>query len=290
MIKKKTKHYRMSYRKGYFFLIILCITSILYSFGANSEYKKSSLLSDFDSTKIRLIKSRQTFTFPVSKNPSDFGYYVFPGTGEIFSVSSIRLINNAIYLTDASNSNIKKIDLNTGKLSVSKSLKRDRTWLISLGYLNNQLYLITDRNIVYIMDLDLNYKRSILLKNFVGRIFLSFESPDSLVLTNMDDCYNDKEGYLCPINYIIDKYDHCVRDSTRPENFDLLLDRSSGIIAPEVIIKKKLFLNINDLLYEIPVSIENLNPYDCYNVDFSKGRLTYYEMNKNRIKIEVLDY
>jgi len=282
--------YKTSYRKRSFFLIVICIMNSLFSIGANSEYKKSSLLSDFDSTKIKLIKNRQTFTFPVSKNPSDFGYYVFPGTGEIFSVSSIRLIDNAIYLTDASNSNIKKIDLNTGKLSVSKSLKRDRSWLISLGYLNNQLYLITNWNIVYIMDLDLNYKRSILLKNFVGRIFLSFESLDSLVLTNKDDGGNDKEGYDCPINYIIDKYDHCVRDSTRPENFDLLIDRFSGIFAPEVTIKKKLFLNIHDILYEIPVSIENVNSYDCYNVDFSKGRLTYYEMNKNRIKIEVLDY
>jgi len=282
--------YKSSYKKRSFFLIIICIINSLFSIGANSEYKKSSLLSDFDSTKIKLIKNRQTFTFPVSKNPSDFGYDVFFQTGEVTSVTSIRLIGNAIYLTDAKNSNVKKIDLNTGRLSVSKPLKRNRTWLSSLGYLNNQLYVLTDFNIVYIMDLDLNYKRSILLSDFAGEVFVNYEKPDSLILTNMLNYYNDKDGDLCLINIIIDKYDRCVRDSTCPENFDLLIDRSSGIFAPEVTIRKKLFLNIHDLLYEIPVSIENVNHYACYNVDFSNGRLTYYEINKNRIKIEVLDY
>jgi len=270
-------------------VLVFCTINCHILIGQNSS---SISAKNLDSTHYKVIKSKQTFTFPIGEKIEDFGFKHFEDVGDISSVTSIRLIGHSIYLADQYHLNVKKIDLNTGELSVSKSLNRKSTYLTTIGYLNNQLYILTNFNTIYVLDLDLNYLRTIFLKDYLGPVFVGSETPDTLTILNMVNSYNNKAGDYCPIKMKIDKYDHCTLDSTEfnDEDFNSITEKSSGIIAPEITINKKMYLQINKFLYEIPESVSDVNDYNCSNVDYSNNQIVFFTINKSKIVINVLNY
>jgi len=284
-------------RKKTYVILAIFVTVIFLCYRLNvwSQDKKVSTKDNqitLDSTKIKYIKNKRTFVFPVGNNTNAFGFRTYPETGDIASISCIRIIDNSIYLIDGVFSNVKKISVNDGKLTVSENLKRDRTYLVSIGQLNNLLYIFTNAQIAYILDKNLQYKGSIILKDYNGDVNIYSEGKDTLTVFNIAAYWDDAYGKLNLIKFKVDVNGHCIPDTVPVDDdeFQYLERKSNGKESKEFIIGNKMFLRTKMFTYEISESLKDLNNYACIDVDYSDKYLVYFKVNSKRLKLTVLEY
>lgn len=185
---------------------------------------------------------------------------------ESIGVKSIIIEDSVIYLVDAFHSNLKKLNIITGKFSSSLPLSENRAWLRDVGVFNKTLFVLSDLEINYILDLNLNMIK--IFKLPIGQKYVYKAYNDSLLIYNM--------GKLISINKNGDIL------NTRTESVDIL-SRTHGK-------QFRIDNNIIETNYG-RVCISSNFPYtwkkyyDAINIDFNDRRLVYYELNLNYLKI-----
>ena len=243
----------------------------------------------FNAKHLKVVK---TFYYQVNSNPDSIGYSVFSETGEISSISSLKVVNKYVYLTDAVHGNVKRVDITTGNLIVSEKLDRDSCWLSSMAYFNNLLFVFTFRGNVYLLDKSLVKKGSLFLKDYFGNdIEVYSENKDSLVIYGHSsmDIFQDNNHKDFLRRMIIDKNNHYSFDTialTSEESF-FRLKKETG---KEEIEDSQLIYKTNKGEYEIPDSIEIRKEYDCKRIDYTDNYLVNFEVDSKCLKLVVYEY
>jgi len=179
-------------------------------------------------------------------------------------------------------------------------LKRDRTYLSSMGYLNNSLYIFSDFNTIFKLDLDLDFKNLIFLKDYNGEIYVYSENEDKLIFYSLytfslEGNGNDlvKSDDITKTLFMnIDKNGDCkpyylAKELVGSKN---LLQTPQEKAGYEIKFKGKLYFQTNNFAYEIPESFKNLNDYSCLDVDYSDKYVVRFKTNNKRVEILVCEY
>jgi len=277
--------------------VFVIITSLIFFKNQNGIFAQNIRVLTIDKgdvklniSKIKHLKNTRKLVYPVGKSVNTFGYHYYPESGEITSVECIRIKDNSIFLIDEVHNVIKRINLNDGKLTVSNSLKRNRTYLTSIGFLNNSLYVFTNFDKVFNLDMDLNFKESFIMKDYNGDVYVYSESKDELIIYSlyafsMNDSIatqfvriNKNNQYsLFPINVN--------RDKLRK-----LYQKPQGRAGAEIQLGNILYFQTNDFTYEIPESLKKINNYSCVDVDYSDNYIVSFKANNKRVEIIIYEY
>jgi len=298
-MNKKNKN-KMSRRRRFSKIITLfvIITALIFFKNQNGIVAQNIRVLTIDkkdvklnTAKIKHLKSTRKFVYPIGKSVDTFGYHYYPETGEISSVECIRIIDNSIFLIDQVHKVIKKINLIDGKLTVSNSLKRDRTYMTSIGFLNNSLYVFTNAGIAFNLDMDLHYKSSISMKDYNGDVYIYSESEDELIVYSLyASMSNDKIDQT--LYYKINKNGQCAPYYIQKKSYklDQFYQTPQGYAGGEIQVENKLYFQTNNFAYEIPESFKKLNDYSCLDVDYSNKYVVHFKVNNKRIEIIVYEY
>ena len=160
----------------------------------------------------------------------------------------------------------------------------------SIGYLNNSMYVFTNFNVVFNLDLNLNYKGSIPLKDYNGDVYVYSESKDELIfysLYTFTPVNNDKKLFMK-----IDKSGQCVPYYIKKNKDQLtnLYQMPQGQAGYEIQVGQKIYFQTNNFAYEIPESFRRLNDYTCIDIDYSDKYVAFFRVNDKKIEITVYEY
>jgi len=287
----------------FFIIIIFTVTQNQDKVMAQkNEFRSFDHQITLDSTKIKYIKKKQIFSFLMGNAANNFGYQKYED-GSVSSINCVKIIGNYAYLIDEKYNNLKRLNLIDGKMIVSdRNLVRNRTYLTSIGYINNTIYVFTTYDIVYLFDQELHYKKSVLLQNYRGDIYPYSENKDSLVVYKMDAL---TEG-LFDIDHGLIKTTHTgifnlikIENNGKISNcktkadhdmYDFLYGRENGSLGKEIPWKNKLLLNIYGVFYEMPYSFHNLNTYGCIDVDYTDKYVVCYKSSKAKLEVTICEY
>ncbi len=266
---------------------------VLLSFFLSSCNQQPTYIKEGENSQVTIkkLKSKNTFCYQIGENSDSFGYDVFEETGEINSVVSIKIVNKYIYLSDAVHGNVKRLDLESGELIASEKLDTDSSWINSLAYYNDLLYVFTFKGNVYLLDKNLKKKDKFFLNNYIGNINVFSEDEDGLKIYrhSPNDIFQNKsqEYYLKRI--VVSKTNNYTFD-TIPLNNEEYLTLLRKEIGKEVLVDNKLIFKTTNWKYEIPDSLSKNNDYDCRSIDYSKDYIVTFEVNPRLLKLIVYKY
>lgn len=236
---------------------------------------------------IKLLKNIKTFYYQVSDEKDSIGYSVFKNTGEIISISDIKIVNDYAFLSDPVHGNIKRIDLRSGIMKASVILNKDLSWISSLSFFNDLLHVFTIDGKVFLFDINLNYKGNFSINTY-SYIYVYTVTKDELIVYRYpSDIYQNNGNYLKRI--IIDKSRAFRFDTISLNNNELLalLRRENG---KEVLDNDSLVFETNDFKFEIPGNLEKVKDYQCKNVDYSDNYIVTFTVDKQRLLLRVYEY
>jgi hypothetical protein len=190
---------------------------------------------------------------------------------ESIGVKSIIIKDSVIYLLDVYHSNIKRINLVTGELESSKPFSEKRVWLRDLIVFKKSIFIFSDIETNYILDLNLN-----LIKTFelpIGSKYYYKTNNDTLLIYNM--------GEVLKIN------DDGILLSRKKEFIDILKLAHGKEYS---IINKVIYTKYGDvhLKREFPYTWKEY--YDAVNIDFNERNLVFFETNPYKLKIFIKKY
>jgi hypothetical protein len=237
--------------KIFFFLSIwTCITFRDYAQTTNRKFKE--------------VKS--PVILPVNNRDYEkIGFELITGD-ESNGVKSIILKDTVIYLLDAFHNNIKKINLITGKVKSSLPLSNKKAWLRDLAVFDKKLFVTTDVEANYILDLNLNLIKTFKLPTQTKYVYKVFK--DSLLIYDL--------GKIIAINNAGTVLD------TRNEDIDILkmAHGKKYTIQGNTINTEYGTAHINS---SFPYTWKNY--YDAINIDFNNKELVYFEVNPKWLKV-----
>jgi hypothetical protein len=181
-------------------------------------------------------------------------------------VKSIILEDTVIYLLDAFHNNIKKINLITGKVKSSLRLSNKKAWLRDLAVFDKKLFVTTDLEANYILDLNLNLIKTFKLPMQTKYVYKVFK--DSLLIYDL--------GKVIAINNAGTVLD------TRNEDIDILkmAHGKKYTIHGDTINTEYGTAHINS---SFPYTWKKY--YDAINIDFNNKELVYFEVNPIWLKV-----
>lgn len=235
-------------------------------------------------TKINKVKySKKIFSIK-NEDFSSFGYKIWDEDEDI-GVKSICLDGDFIYLTDVFHNNVKKINLNTWEVEVSKEIKisniaSDRScWLRDIVIFNEKIYITSDEGYLFILNKELEIEDQILIggrnrsyvySKSIKRLEIysneSHQNENSSVSFNIVGVDNSEEIFNEERTIGVSEYTKWLNNNY-----------SKGKEYKEVIEDGKHFFKSKEINLELQEALPHISEYDAFNIDFNETRLVYFE-------------
>lgn len=207
-----------------------------------------------------------------------FGY-IQPNEGVCEGPLIISVWSHYAFITDAFHSNIKKIDLNSGKLFSSRQLgineKVNRSWIRDVNIFGNNVFVTSDLDSIFILDINLKYKKGICVSRGVKRIVIQ---GDSLLYVynwwTKEKLFFEKNGELVSIMKNEEEY------LTEPWQRKYSIDSTK--LAKYLNYDNKSIL-LSKSFYTVQGSID-----DAENIAWNDKFVTYFLINNRSLNLYIL--
>lgn len=248
--------------------LLFFLISIFSSCNANQDFKK--------------LKGVEKYILDINNlDNKSIGYKHFEMDMDI-GVNSMFVFKNIIYLPDLYHKNIKAFNIETGKLSASEELF---SWFTDIVVFNQKLFVVSEYDGLKILDLNLNIEGESFSLPKGYKYFAKYNEDLFIVNTSIVERYEGKVAYECyNLNSVM---------KNKVDKINLLSDilpERVGYYDKELRIENILYLQVEELYYEIPYSLEKIKEYDAFNIFVESQQITYYYIDKNHLKIEVFKY
>lgn len=164
---------------------IAIIILLLFAGCSSQQEEKTKVPND---TIQRQVISFNKWVFKIdNENPDNIGYKVYTDD-ESIGVKGIYPADDYVYITDVYHTNIKRINIKTGELVSSKCLAskpadESGIWLRDIAMLDNNIYVTSDRDSIYVFNLELKYLYAISTEK--GRKHFEKVTQDFLLVNNL---------------------------------------------------------------------------------------------------------
>jgi len=278
-------------RKIIFFYLIMFLSD------ANSQ------ILNMDERKGKDLEtiSTQTFIFKVDNKDSSFTQFGYFATGNDAhtGVRGIAFDEEYVYLSDTWHKSVKKVDIQKGEIVANKRLNaRNKFTLADITVFNDNLYVITDDTVVFILDKNLTLLNTLSVpqdynKNLGERKPIYWQTQDTLILHPELEHGKQLSDFRIPVKLIyIDKNNRITSEIKllKPNEYPLIRGYIKG--------KKYEILKQDGKYYfiteygKLPLQsdIPTLKRYGAINFDFNESTLVYFDMDSSKFVLTVIRY
>jgi hypothetical protein len=215
---------------------------------------------------------------------------------ESLGPNSVIFNNGYLYVTDPVHENVKKINITSGEKMTSSKLGNSNFILSSLAEFKNQIFVLSEGNLVFVIDMELNFIKNIELKDFKGvkgyfdtnRKFEIY----SQVIQNEDTSFTvntltlDEDRLMFFQTEHTFSYDECKKTPFWPKNYN-----SRGKIYRIESVKGEFNLVNQYGHFELKEEIPGVyDYYDCNNLFFNENSIVYFKISEKGILFTILVY
>ena len=215
---------------------------------------------------------------------------------ESLGPNSVTFNNGYLYVTDPVHENVKKINVTSGEKMISSKLGYSNFILSSLAEFKNQIFVLSEGNLVFQIDTNLNIIKEIELKDFKGAKNYFDTNRKFEIYKNV----NQNENNRFTINTLtLDEddlvffetehtfsYDEYIKTPYCPKN-----NNSRGKIYRIESAKGELNLINQYGHFELKEKIpEVYDYYDCNNLFFNENTIVYFDISEKGILFTTLFY
>lgn len=263
----------------------------------------------FNNIKENLNQGDKQVNYKTAKRHIQFKFFIKNGIKEsigfklvpddqAMGIMGIALYKDNVYLTDAVNGNVKRINLLDGTCLSSNVLSNEPYHnLRSIAVFNEMLYVFTDKDIFFILDLDLAVKEQIKIEDWKWAKEIFAIKKDTLtVYRPVEDIYQlqDKRMQVCIVKIL--KNNSIERDTIICDYKDFwgkyrLGNNVRGITYSESNEYNKYFVETPFGKYQINEPLPTTSKYyDSKNLDFNNKYLVYFSITPTDFLLTVYEY
>ena len=231
------------------------------------------LLSCNEDKKYEIIKEVYFYSYEISNSDNaKIGYFEpedYPG--EALSIKSITSDGENIFLLDGYHQNIKKIDIEKGKIKISEKINND--FLSDMVYFENDLFIASKYKGIYIYNSKLTQINFIELKKYFGSEKYFYFEDNSLFL------------YIPDNSLSIELNRNGLGKSIEESNINVVGTR---FIRNKKIDYNDLILNIEDKYFKLKRPYENTFKYfNSINIYYDDNLLSYYSIDSDSLNLYI---
>lgn len=265
-----------------------------------SGSNKSNKTFISENKELKAIKLAQVFKYKYdNSNAKKFGF-LYLSDEQSIGVKGVCLYNEYAYLTDPLHGNVKKVNLKNGEIVGASSRLNKNFNLTKLTVFNDLVYVLTDDEIIYILDLNLNNANNLLTPNYRWEKDFFKQTDEELSLYRpIDDVVQLKDKRMKIHILDIDKNNNISTDSI-VWSFDKYNNSGYGSKLYNIRGKEYNFtkddanaelLTIDFGKFELKKSLPTtFQYYESKNIDFTSNRIIFYEITKEELIINVYNY
>ena len=221
-----------------------------------------------------------------NRNVNEIGYLLDEKTGEVTSVSCIYIRDKNILLLDPVHNNIKVLDINTGALTkVSDRISEKPVWLSDLISFDDFIYVASYNDVAYVLDHSLNKIKEFQIDNPFGEKRFFLDKGKLYICTYSTDYWQDKEYGISVVGTEINDSGTVGKDTVFVgRGYEAYEEKIAGYRVREgdgsscIIANEDVFCVKN----KIPTV-----PYPSRNVFVHEGVLSFFELQKDSLKVTV---
>jgi hypothetical protein len=276
-------------KSSYFFIVLILVQCL--------ATKRTIAQDDSLSDVKRYVVLCKKLSYNINnKDFNSIGYQAWE-EDESIGVKSLCLYGNYIYITDVYHSSVKRIDINTGEMKTSESVRKDNpqepntAWFRDIGIFNGNVYVVTDRNTIYSFDLNLKALQSFSYPEpGLSAKYIFSISKDSLCTwedkNELKDhsrqfklfCIN-KANYGKEMNYVIPETKYFSYLDNR-----YLKGRRYKIFKKD---GKSFFQSKYGI---VQLDIPTIDKYDAYNIDFNESGVYFFDSKPTKFTLYIYKY
>lgn len=260
----------------------------------NSLREMNTLVTD---NNVKQLKNLKRFVFKIDNlDYNSFGFALVENDQAI-SITNILILGDFIFLSDAYHGNVKRID-SDGKI-ISSAVLMNNTYmnLRSIGVFNNLLYVFSDKEDVFILDLNLQLKEHFKIgtDKWNGVKDILEVTVDTLTIyRSISDVKQLSDGRIQLSLIKIDKSNNITKSKLYYpdyESYSAQLFNIRGLLYKEERAGNKDYLVTPYGKFEIPEVLPNTSTYyDSKNLDFNQEIIAYFNINPQKVVITVCEY
>lgn len=254
-------------------------------------------LSDVASDSVVDIKTQQKFVFKTSPSVAEsFGYYSSVGNPAL-SVYNVILHDSLLFFSDACFDNVKKFEIQTGRLTCSKCFSPEKyRGMCEIAIMNERLFAFFFSGDVVVFDFDLNPLHEFKIPDFVGFSNVIAVTDSSLsVYRRIGDVIQNSERYYV-VNYIK------IKDNFSISNDSIIYKDHSDFYSKvqKSIQGQAYFVSQNNQQFVLSNSYGNYGLdrnipstsqyYDSKNLYFTQNRISFFEVVNNSLIVYLYSY
>ncbi len=231
------------------------------------------------------------FNFDVSnENPNNIGYRVWE-TDENEGIKSICVSNGYVYMTDVYHNNIKKVNLETGKIIAGPRIPRieghfdDKVWLRDIAVFNDIIYVTSDLGYVFLLDRNLNFFGKIQIG--VGQPYFFSKSKEELNVFLKSEQNEDMSVEVSLLRISESGKHKKIKELLSMKDFN---KRTKNYYSKGQLIRignDNMQIETDYWIVDLPLSIPFIEEYDAFNIDFNKTTLAYFNTTTEKLKLSV---
>jgi hypothetical protein len=271
-----------------------------------SDFFQDSKITD---PTFKALKLKREMVFNLTSENRDSLGLIF--TPEAVSIEAIKIVGDFAYLSDPVHGNIKKICLKSGFMISSNPLENERFefYLQEIAFFNGLLYLITHRNKVFRLTLDLQNVDSFFFPDsHQNNNYLNSDRGEKLIV--FSDGRNDFiiDEKTRPSEYIVDEKTKIFQrrlhiDDQLNFSYDTLSFKNhseyrewiTSLRGKKIEIAGKPFYFCNDKKYEVPIGFEVGQTFGSAfgrNIDCSDIYLAFFtiSLEEEKLFLHVYEY
>jgi hypothetical protein len=269
----------------------------------------SSMINSYNNTEnCKFLKKKRIISYEMSdKEISSFGLMFNPGA---VSIESIKLVGDYAYLSDVVHGNIKRICLTSGIVKASRQIDKNMEFVLKeIAYFNGLLYIISLRNKIYRITLNLDYVDSFFIpENHGGSNYLESDREMELIIFSdgpndfiIDEKTRPKQNVIGPKTKIfqrrlhIDNQHNFSYDTLSFNNHSEYLEWFTLLRGKKTVIDGQPFYLCNNMKYEVPAEFEIGRFFGSVfglNIDCNDKYLVFFDISleEKKIYLHVYEY
>lgn len=223
-----------------------------------------------------------------------FGFKKYE-TGEVLSVNCMLVNGDLVYLSDPVQRNIKKIDINTGKILKCSDVKDN--FITSLCYFNDSIYALTYGNCVIVFDQNLEVSRQIDFHDYIGDKYIFSRTEDTLIIYRAPtDVIQDINHSVFVKRKIITKQGELKIDTILiGKGYDKFKEfKERNINGKNVDMRQadgdSLVVRYKNNVFTIGEQIPKIKQYDCQNADFTNDHFVYFDISTAELILTIWNH
>jgi hypothetical protein len=249
---------------------------------------------------VREIKQFKQFRYLIDqRDTSQFGFR-FSENDEATGIRSICIYGSFAFFTDPFHGNIKKVNLTTGEIKSSVVLDKRFECLREIAILHEKLFIITDRENIFVTDTSLSKINEIKIDKYRGEKKIYYQSKDTFCFFRPLEDINELQNQSYQIfavkfyntgSFLLDTL--YFNDYNSFENSSL--GRNSQNVRGmkyEVIKKAGNFYLINQFgTYRVKEDVPLTSKYyNSINIDFMPSKIVFFDSTPQELILSIYTY